>query len=312
MLLAGCATYVPSTQADAFDKSVKAAATNLQASLDEVQSVEVDNQVDIFVQGDDHTLEHLDLDPKLTDKLAKAITTQFSVLVSYADALKSVTTPGSAWGTSVSKVKSACDKVIADSGALAANMGKATLLTPASVTAITGHADSFSNAVSTAGQGLLTIYGEEKAFAVAHKVDPDLQSYCKDLEKILSQDSSSGASETGLAGILHANYERKISVLKIRFTSAPPARNPDDPNFLPALEWRSNLVKEFVALRKDEAAGEAKITALRKAVGDIAAAHSALANRNDAKFRDKLADADGLLESAIHGAPAPEGDAGTK
>jgi hypothetical protein len=303
LILSGCATYVTSTQATAFNQSVATAASNLQASLAEVQSVEVGNQTDAFAKGGERTLEHLDLDPKLSDAVSKAITGQFAFLVSYSASMKSLSTPGTSFAPSVSALSTAAQKVETDAGALSSAVGETTLLTAANVQTLKTDTGNVASAFSSAGQGLLTIYGEEKAYRIANAADPAVQRYCADLEALLAEDPGTAAPKTGLAGILHADYEKKVAVLKNLATTAPPPGSYDNPNYLQAFTWRSKLVVQYEALLKDEQSGVARIVALRKAVAEIASAHAALARKDDKTFQEKIEAAAALLESAFKGNP---------
>jgi hypothetical protein len=277
------------------------AATNLQASIAEVQSVEVDNQVDVFANGNERTLEHLSLDSKLTDSVAKGITSEFGFLVSYSASLKDATTPGTSWTTSVSSLNSAASKAATDASSLTGAIGEKNLLTAADVQTFNTDAGNVANAVSSVGQGLLTIYGEEKAYKIANAADKAVQKYCADLEDLLTKDSDSdlAAPKTGLAGILYADYEVKKSVLKNLATTAFPPGEYENPNHLQFFLARRDLVHNYSTLLTNEKSGVAKIISLRKAVADIASAHAALANKDDKGFKEEIADAADLLKSAF-------------
>jgi hypothetical protein len=298
-LVSGCATYVTSPQATAFNQSVTMAATNLQASLAEVQTVEVENQVDAFAKSNERTLEHLDLDPKLSDGVSKAITSQFAFLVSYSASLKNVTTPGTSWTASVAGLNSAATKAATDAGALSNAVGGTPLLTAANVQTLTTDAGKVTNALSSVGQGLLTIYGEEKAYRIANAVDPAVQRYCSALEALLTEDPDAAVPKTGLAGILHADYEIKVAVLKNLATTVLPSVSYDNPDYLQAFSWRTKLVTEYSTLLRNEQSGVNKIIALRKAVAAIASAHAALARKDNESFREKVSAAAELLQSAF-------------
>lgn len=304
-LASGCSTYVPSSKAGAFNQSVTAVAADLQESLSEVQSVEIDNRVDSFAAGNAFKLDGVDLDPKLSDAESKALTSQFAYLVSYSLALKNVTTPGTAWETSMTSLGAAETKMGTDAGALSASMGDHALLTAGNMQTLNKDAGNVSKAVSTLGQGVLTLYGEDKAYAIAHEVDPAVQAYCTDLEALLAGDPGDATPRTGLAGILHADYEVEIAALKNLTTTAAPPRSYDDPNYLTAFLSRKQLVTDYSALLKDEQRGVAKIVALRKAVAAIASAHAALAGKDDATFWQELSATADLLEAAFK---TPPGD----
>ena len=251
VLLSGCATYVTSTQATAFNQSISTAATNLQASLAEVQSIEVDNRVDEYARSDARRLEQLKADPKLTDAVSKSITSQFGLLVSYSASLKAATTPGTSWNASVTSLNSAATKVTADTGSLAHAMGDSTLLTPAIQQTVCADAGNVAKAVSTAGQALLTIYGDEKAYGIANATDTAVQKYCADLEALLGDNSDDGVPKSGLAGILHADYEEKIATTKSLATTALPPHGYDDPQYLQAVLLRRSIVDEYSTLLRN-------------------------------------------------------------
>lgn len=308
VLTSGCETYVTSSKAAAFNQSVTQAAAALQASLDEVQAVEVGNSVDSFAAGERRTFEGMDLSPKLSDGESRAIADQFGFLVSYSQALKDATTPGTSWSSCSSTLNSAASKIPTDASALATTVSGSSPMSPTTTSRLSADAGNLAKAVATAGQGVLTLYGEEKAYTIARGADLPVQRYCSDLEELLAGDDAPAPS-SGLAGILRADYEKRITVLRNLVTTVPPPHGYDDPGYVQAYLWRSQLAQQYSQETKDAQAGVAKMLALRKAIAKIASAHAALAQRNDEAFQQRLSDEADLLETAFKSAPAPSSGA---
>jgi hypothetical protein len=300
----GCNTYVTTDEGADFNTSVKDVAEKLKASLSEIQSVEVANGIDAYAKGGQRRLEQLDIAPKLSDAEVKAITSQFDFLVSYSEALKEATAPGGSWAKSVSGVDSAEKKAVGDTQGLDNKYTGRTVITNHNVKSFDSDADGVANAVSSIGEDALTLYGGEKASRIAAVVDPALQKYCADLEAILAEEPASKAPQTGLAGILQADYEERIASVKYLATTAAPPSGPDDPNYFALVQQRTAILNEYTGLLGSEKTGLANVRALRKAVAEIALAHGALAKKDDATFKEKLTNAEDLVRSVAAGAPA--------
>lgn len=301
---AGCATYVTSTEGADFDKSVKIVATSLKAALSEVQSVEVEISVDAYAKGNARTLEHLSIEPRLSDSTVKVITGQFDFLAKYSEALRDTTSPGTSWGKSVDGINSAEAKLMGDAEGLDNKMSGRTVLTDANVQTFDKDASGIAKAVSTIGEAALTLYGEEKASKIAAAVNPDLQKYCTDLENLLTSDPESKIPRTGLAGILSADYEERIASIKYMATTALPPSGPDDPNYFNLVQQRRTILNEYTALLDGEKSGLERVLTLRKAVAEIAKAHEALANKDDVTFKQKISNSEELVRSLTKGGEA--------
>jgi hypothetical protein len=303
----GCNTYVTMTEGADFNKAVKETSVCLKASLSEIQSVEVANRVDAYAQGSKKTLERVDIDPKLSDAEVKVITVQFDFLVSYSEALKDATTPGTSWDKSTSGINAAESKLMADTQGLDNQMVGRTVITDHNVATFNSDASGVAKAVSKIGQAALTLYGEEKASKIAAAVNPDIQKYCADLESVLTPNPASKIPTGGLAGILYADYEERIASVKYLATTAGLPTGPDDPEYFVRVRQRISILNEYTALLQNEKAGLAKILDLRKAVSEIASAHEALAQKDDATFKEKLSNSEGLVRS-LTGTPSAEDD----
>jgi hypothetical protein len=295
----GCALPVPVTRTEGadFNKSVKEVAEKLKSSLSEVQSVEVANRVDAFATGSEKRLDNLNVAPKLSDAEVKIITGQFDFLVSYSEALKDATTPGTSWDKSVSGINSAESKLMGDTQGLDNKIAGHSAITGTNVATFNADAGKVAKIFAAIGEAALTFYGEEKASKIAAVVNPDIQKYCTDLEGVLASDPDSKAPRTGLAGILFADYEERIASVKYLATTAVLPASPDDPNYFIRVRERTAILTEYTALLEREKTGVAKIRALHKAVAEIASAHAALANKDDATFKEKLSNAEELARS---------------
>jgi hypothetical protein len=301
---AGCVTnFLTTSQAADFDQSVAAADTCLQASVAEVRGVETDDAIDEFLAKGGFKLEELSLQPRLSDKEAKAINGQFAFLASYATALKGLTSPPSTWSSNLSSLGSKGAQAAGDAASLAASEGLG-ILSAADAKRMTSAAGSVSSAVAAAGQAAVTLYGEDRAYQIAHGVDTDIQAYCSGLENVLCRDPDSQAPATGLAAILISDYEERLATLRVAFSRLSPSEKADAGQAGSFMDRRS-VAAQYTVLKQDEADGVAKILALRKAIAQIASAHHAMAERDDVGFKQRIAAARDLIESLSGGHPAP-------
>jgi hypothetical protein len=307
----GCSTYVTNTEGTDFNRSVRIVADHLKDSLAEVQSLEVMNAVDAYAKGSERTLEHLAIDPKLSESTVKMIDGQFDFLVCYSDALKNATSPGTAWSTSVSSLNSAESKLMGDAQGLDNKFTGKTPITDTNVQTFNADAGKVAKVVASIGEAALALYGEEKASKIAASVDPDFQKYCSDLEALLTYDPDAKTPRTGLASILVADYEERVATVKYLATTALPASGPDDPNYFALVQQRGSILNEYMALREREKVGLAKILALRKAVVEIASAHEALAKKDDVTFKEKISNSEELVRSITRSGKTPD-DASSK
>ena len=92
--------------------------------------------------------------------------------------------------------------------------------------------------------------------------------------------------------------------MKYLATTAALPTGPDDPEYFVRVRQRTSILNEYTALLQSEKAGLAKILDLRKAVTAIASAHEALALKDDATFKEKLSNSEGLVRSLSSGTPA--------
>jgi hypothetical protein len=299
VLAGGCNVAVPVTRTEGvdFNRSAKDVAERLRASLAEVQSVEVANRVDAFAAGNQDRLEQINLGPELSDAEVKRITEQFDFLVAYSEALKDATTPGTSWDKSVSGINSAEAKLMGDTQGLDNKYAGRAVITDTNVATFDADAGKVAKVFSAIGQAALTLYGEEKAAKIAEQVNPDLQKYCSDLEDLLVSDKDSAAPRTGVAGTLFNAYRERIDTIKRLAYTATPATGTKDPDYFVRVRDRIAILNEYTAIVEQEKTGVAKVLALRKAVIEIAAAHAALANKDNATFREKLSNAEDLARS---------------
>jgi hypothetical protein len=296
----GCtatSTFVTESEAAGFNRCVTNVANGLKSSLYGIQSVEIANRVDAYARGTQRTIERVDIDPKLSDAVVRVITEQLDFLAKYSEALKDATTPGTSWGKSVSGINAAESKLMGDAQSLDNKVSGRAVISDANVSTFNTDAGGVAKAVSSIGEGALTLYGEEKAAKIAGVVNPDIQKYCASLESLLTDDPDSKAPGTGLAGILIADYEERIASVKYLATTAVPPTGPDDTNYLALVRQRRAILEEYAALVRNEKAALARVLALRKAVAEIAAAHEALSHKDDATFKEKLSNVEELVRS---------------
>jgi hypothetical protein len=301
LLGAGCATYITNSQAADFNQMVGTAASCFQASIREVRAMEAEDAIDEFLAGGGFKLEELAAQPRLKDDVAKAINSQVEFLVCYSAALRNLTSPTTTWSSSVAALNAKASQATADTGALA-TAEHSSVVSAAQVQKVGSELGSVANAVSTAGQAAITLYGEERSYHIAHSVDPFVQAYCSSLEDVLCADPDSEAPATGIAAILRADYEERLAAL--RGTFAPMATKPTEPGYSATFLERRAVAAQYVALRQNEADGVARILALRRVIAQIAAAHRAMAQKDDADFRQRIEATRDLVGSLSGGQPA--------
>ena len=301
LLSAGCATYVTNSQAADFNRLVGTAATCFQVSIAEVRTMEADDAIDEFLARGGFKLEELAAQPRLKDDVAKALNSQFEFLVCYSAALENLTSPSTTWSSSVSALNAKASKATADAGALAA-AGRPSLLSAADAQKVGSELGSVANALSTAGQAAITLYGEDRGYQIAHSVDPFIQAYCSGLEDLLCRDPDSEPPETGMAAILRADYDERLATL--REVYAPMATKPSEPGYSSTFLDRRAVAAQYVALQRNENDGVARIVALRRVISQIAAAHRAMAEKDDAGFKQRIAATRDLIGSLSGGQPA--------
>jgi len=301
ILGAGCATYVTTSQAADFNQIVGTADICLRASIDEVRGLETGDAIDEFLAGGGFKLEELAAQPRLQDSVAKAINSQFEFLVCYSAALKNLTSPTTTWSSSVSALNAKASQATADAGALAA-AERSSILSAAEVQQVRSEMGSVANALSAAGQAAITLYGEGRAYQIAHSVDPFIQAYCSSLENVLCRDPDSGIPATGMAAILRADYEERLAALRAVY--APMAAKPTDAGYGATFLGRRAVAAQYVSLGRNEAAGVARVLALRKVISQIAAAHRAMAEKDAAGFKERIEATRDLVESLSGGQPA--------
>ena len=299
---AGCATYVANSQAADFDTLVGTASKCLQASIAEVRGVETDAAIDEFLEKGGFKLDELEARPRLSDKVAKTINTQFAFLVGYSTALRCLTSPPATLSSSMSALGSKASEAAADASSLAVDEG-ANVLSAAEAQQIGSEVGSVSNAFSTAGQAAMTLYGEERGYQIAHSVDRYIQGYCSNLENLLCRDPGSQVPMTGLAGIFRSDCEERLATLRSVF-SRMTAPGPAEPAHGGSFMDRRAVAAQYVALSQNEADGVARILALRKVISQIAAAHLAMAEKDDAGFKQRIAATRDLIESLSGSRPA--------
>lgn len=298
VVLIGCASVDPS-EAQSFQEAVTRASQNVGEDLARTTEILSDYQLLRVLErkaagGLSVDLVAGDFDQILPPDVGAALRSQLALLASYADLLRKIA--DRSYSGDLSAQIEALRTQANETGPNIAALVRGRALTQAEADNMTATIGLLSEIASLAGEAFIDLYAQHNAMKVVRRYDKPISEYCAELQNVVAPTEDydpavAGSAPAGLAFLTDLALQSTATLLVDRFEAATKELNllriaaaPSPQSIAQAEEKRRAVAIAFRETLHARRTMVSSYSALRKAIGEIAKAHHALASDDESAF----------------------------